>query len=146
MTHRKKWIYMKGFTQTLLLSYLRVQLLRHQFLKSGCIETNLNNRMLGSHQEWWTHDSLYTITKHQTSYNHYYFKPRYGIEKETISKFEKNANGILDDVSTNKKIIIDKGERHEDCVCNLFRVILSGPNSTFNDFIEITNYDWETWS
>ena len=41
-------------------------------------------------------------------------------------------------------MIIDRVERHKDYLLCIFRDILSGPNSTFNSFIEITNKYWET--
>ena len=45
---------------------------------------------------------------------------------------------------SNYSIIIDKGERYEDYFINIFRALLSGPNSTFNSSIERTKYDWDT--
>ena len=39
-------------------------------------------------------------------------------------------------MSSNYSIIVDKGERHEYCVRNIYRALLPGPNSTFNHFIE----------
>ena len=67
-------------------------------------------------------------------------------DKSTLSKFGKNLKDILDDMSSNYTIIIDEVKHHEDCVCHPLRDILSGTNSTFNNFIEITNYDWGTVS
>ena len=58
--------------------------------------------------------------------------------------FGKNIKDLLDGMSSNYTIIIDKGERHEDYVSQLFRDILSGTNSTFNIFIERNKDDWDT--
>ena len=33
---------------------------------------------------------------------------------------------------------------HKDYVCNIFRDIFSGTNSTFNSLIENEKYDWDT--
>ena len=44
-------------------------------------------------------------------------------------------------MSSNYSIVIDEGERHEDYVRHIFKDISSGPNSTFNCFIERTNGD-----
>ena len=49
---------------------------------------------------------------------------------------------LLDDISSNYSILIDKGELHEEYNRHVFRDILSGPNSTFNCFIENYKYDW----
>ena len=46
-------------------------------------------------------------------------------------------------MSSNYSIIIDKGERYEDYVRHIFRDIFSGPNSTFNRFIEMYKDDWD---
>ena len=45
-------------------------------------------------------------------------------------------------MSSNYTIMIDKGERREGYVCNLFRNLLAGKNSNFNNFIEKTKDDW----
>ena len=45
---------------------------------------------------------------------------------------------------SNYSIIIDKVEHHEDYVRKIFRALLLGPNSTFNNFIEIIKDDWDT--
>ena len=58
--------------------------------------------------------------------------------------FGKNVKDLLDGMSSNYTIIIDKGERHEDYVSQLFRDILSGKNSTFNIFIERNKDNWDT--
>ena len=63
------------------------------------------------------------------------------IEKATLAKFGNNEKDLLDYISSNFSIIIDKVERHKDYVRHIFRDIFSGPNSTFSRFIEITNYD-----
>ena len=47
-------------------------------------------------------------------------------------------------MNSNDSIIIDKGERHDYCVGDIFRAILSGKNSAFNCFIERTKDDWYT--
>ena len=41
-------------------------------------------------------------------------KLKYEIEKETLAKFGKNVKDLLNDMSSNYSIIIDKGERRED--------------------------------
>ena len=69
---------------------------------------------------------------------------KYEIEKTTIAKFGNNVKDLIDDMSSNYTIIIEKGECHGDYVCHIFRALLSGPNSTFNHFIEITKDDWDT--
>ena len=45
---------------------------------------------------------------------------------------------------SNYSIITDKGEHHETYVRHIFRFFLSGPNSTFNIFIESTKDDLDT--
>ena len=52
--------------------------------------------------------------------------------------FGNNVKYLLDDMFSNYQIIIDKWEQHGDYVRHIFRDILSGPNSTFNSFIERT--------
>ena len=47
-------------------------------------------------------------------------------------------------MSSNYSIIIDKIERHEDYIRQIFRALLSGKNSTFDRFIEITKNYWNT--
>ena len=66
------------------------------------------------------------------------------IYKAILDKFGKNVKDILDYVSPNYTIIIDKGERHEYYVSHIFRFILSGINSSFDSFISITKDDWDT--
>ena len=46
-------------------------------------------------------------------------------------------------MSSNYSIILDKGERHEDHVRHIFRYLFSGPNSTYNRFLERSKYDWD---
>ena len=58
------------------------------------------------------------------------------IEKATLAKFSNNVQYLINDMSSNYFIIIDKLELHKDYVCYIFRDILSGPNSDFNFFIE----------
>ena len=41
---------------------------------------------------------------------------------------------LLDDISSNYSIIIDKGELHKYYVGHIFRAILSRPNSNFGSF------------
>ena len=57
------------------------------------------------------------------------------IEKSTLSKFGTNVKDLIDEMSSNYTIIIDKGGHHEDYFFHIFRVIFSGPNTTFNSFI-----------
>ena len=47
-------------------------------------------------------------------------------------------------MSSNYSNIIDKWELHKDYVHDIFRAIFSGPNSTFNRFIERTKDNWDT--
>ena len=67
---------------------------------------------------------------------------KYLIEKSTLTKFGNNIKDLLDDMSSNYSIIIDKREFHADYVRHIFRALLSVPNSTFNSFIERNKYDW----
>ena len=53
---------------------------------------------------------------------------KYDIDKSIIAKFLNNVKDLLDFMSSNYSIIIDKGERHEDYVRHIFRDPLSGPN------------------
>ena len=46
-------------------------------------------------------------------------------------------------MSSNYSVIIDKRELHEDYNRHIFRSILSGPNLTFNHFIEISKDYWD---
>ena len=49
------------------------------------------------------------------------------IEKATLAKFLNNVKYLLDDMSSNYSIIIDKGEFREDYVIHILRALLSGP-------------------
>ena len=66
------------------------------------------------------------------------------IDKSTLDKFGNNVKELLDDMFSNYSIVIDKVERHEDCIGHIFRDILSGPNSTLNHSIESTKENWYT--
>ena len=48
------------------------------------------------------------------------------IEKNTLSTFENNVRDLLDYMSANYTISIDKDGFHEDCVHHIFRDIVSG--------------------
>ena len=69
---------------------------------------------------------------------------KYEIEKSTLAKFGNNAKELLDDMSSNYSIFIDKGEHHEYYVRKISEDILSGSNSNFHYFIEMNKYDWYT--
>ena len=69
---------------------------------------------------------------------------KYEIEKTTLANFGNNVKELLDDMFSNYSIVIDKVERHEDCIGHIFRDILSGPNSTLNHSIESTKENWYT--
>ena len=69
---------------------------------------------------------------------------KYEIEKATLVKYGNNIKYILDKMSSNLNMIIYKGDCHEYYVWHIFRVLLSGPKSTLNIFIEITKGDWDT--
>ena len=43
------------------------------------------------------------------------------IEKSTLAKFGNDVNDLLDDMSSNYSIIVDKIELHEDYIIHLFR-------------------------
>ena len=64
------------------------------------------------------------------------------IENSTLAKFGNNVNYLLDEMSSNYYIIIDKGELHKDYVCHIFRFLLSDTNSNLNCFIESTKGNW----
>ena len=64
------------------------------------------------------------------------------IQKVTLAKIGNNVKDLLDDMSSNYSIIIDKRECHEDFVRQIFRALFTGPNSTFNRFIQRTKDDW----
>ena len=51
---------------------------------------------------------------------------KYEIEKSTLAKFGNNAKELLDDMSSNYSIFIDKGEHHEYYVRKISVDILSG--------------------
>ena len=46
------------------------------------------------------------------------------IEKETLARFGNDVKNIIDDISSNYTIIIEKGEHDEDYVPHLLRYIL----------------------
>ena len=52
---------------------------------------------------------------------------KYEIDKATLAKFLSNKKDLLDYMSSNYSMIIDKRELHEDYVRHIFRAILSGP-------------------
>ena len=52
---------------------------------------------------------------------------KYEIEKAILPKLLNNIKDIPDNMSSNYSIIIDKGERHNNCARHIFRDILSGP-------------------
>ena len=58
------------------------------------------------------------------------------LEKATLSKFGNNVKNLLNNMSSNHSIILDKGERYEGYAIHIFRALLSGPNSYFKNFIE----------
>ena len=62
------------------------------------------------------------------------------IEKFILSKFGKNFKDILDYMSSNYTIIIDKGGRQEDYACHILISLLSRPNSILNCSIKCTEY------
>ena len=64
---------------------------------------------------------------------------KYQSGKSTLDKFGNNAKDLLDDMSSNYSIIIEKAELHEYYSCHIFRSLLPGTKSTFNDFY--LNYD-----
>ena len=53
---------------------------------------------------------------------------KYEIEISTLAKFLNKLKDLLDYMSSNYSIIIDKGERHEYYVRRIFRCLFSGPN------------------
>ena len=69
---------------------------------------------------------------------------KYDIEISTLTNFGNNVKDILDHMSPNYSIVVDKGERCEDYVRHIFRALLSYPNSNFNHSIEINKDDWDT--
>ena len=66
------------------------------------------------------------------------------IEKAILANFVNNVKELLNNVSSNYSIVIDKGEHDEDYVGHIYRDIFSGPNSTFKNFIESTKDDCYT--
>ena len=66
------------------------------------------------------------------------------IDRSTLSTFGNNVKYLLDDMSSNYSIIIDKGELPKDYVFHIFRYLLSGTNSISNIFIERTKDGWDT--
>ena len=58
------------------------------------------------------------------------------VGKAIFLKFGNNDQYFLKDMSGNYNTINYKGVRHEKFVYHIFRALLSGPNSTFNHFIE----------
>ena len=56
--------------------------------------------------------------------------------KATLSKVVINLKDLLDEMSSNYPIIIDKGELHEYYLRYIFSDLLSGPKSTLDCFIE----------
>ena len=52
---------------------------------------------------------------------------KYEIDKSTLAKFLNFVKDILDDMSLNYSIIIDKGERNENYVRHIFRYLMPGP-------------------
>ena len=66
------------------------------------------------------------------------------LEKSTLAKFVNNLEDLLDDISSNYSIIIDKVKHREYSIRHIFRNLLPGPNSNFNHFIERYRYDCDT--
>ena len=52
---------------------------------------------------------------------------KYEIDKSTLAKFLNFVKDILDDMSLNYSIIIDKGERNENYARHIFRYLMPGP-------------------
>ena len=69
---------------------------------------------------------------------------KYEMERSNIAKFGNNVKDLLGDMSSNESIINDKGEIQDDYVTQIFRDLLSAPNSTFNGFTESTKADQDT--
>ena len=53
---------------------------------------------------------------------------KYDIYKSTLAKFINHVKDLLDDMSSNYSIVLDKGECHEDYVRQIFRDIFSRIN------------------
>ena len=64
------------------------------------------------------------------------------IENATLANFRDNVKYLINKMSSNYFIIIDKLELRKDYVCHIFIDILSGANSDFNSFVEKTKDDW----
>ena len=60
---------------------------------------------------------------------------KYEIKKSNIAKFGNNVKELLDEMSSNYSIIIDKGEIHKDYVRHICRDLFPGTNSTSDRFI-----------
>ena len=69
---------------------------------------------------------------------------KYEIEKANLANFGEKIKDLLYDMSLNDSILLDKGERREDYVRNIFMDLLSGPRSNLNIFIENNKGHWET--
>ena len=69
---------------------------------------------------------------------------KYEIEKATLANFGGKIKDLLYDMSLNDSILLDKGERREDYVRNIFMDLLLGPRSNLNIFIENNKGHWET--
>ena len=54
---------------------------------------------------------------------------KHEIDRSTLANFGNNVKDLLNYMYSNYSIIIDKVERHEDCVRHIFRNLLLGPNS-----------------
>ena len=125
-------------------SQFRVQLQRHILGKLGFIDGGISGLKMwvskGMMYLLWF--SLYSKSSNQLQGLVYNLKDE--IEKSTLTNFGNNVKKLLDDMSSNCFIIIDGVECHEDYVRYIFRALLSGPNSTFNNFIWSTKDDWDT--
>ena len=58
------------------------------------------------------------------------------IEKSALEKFGNNLKDLLEYMSSNYSIVVDKGEQHEGYIIHIFRGVFSGPNSTINNLIQ----------
>ena len=67
---------------------------------------------------------------------------KYYIKKSTLANVGNNVKDLIYDRSLSYSVLIDKEELHKDYVCHIFRDLLSGLSSTFNNFIERTKSDW----
>ena len=66
------------------------------------------------------------------------------IDILTLSKLRNNVRDVPDNIPSDYTIIINKGGLNENYVCHIFIDLLEVPNSTFNRFIGISNYEWDT--